>query len=227
MLISFLCSLLFISLLFTAICKASQTAILLFCISFPWGWSWSLSPVQCHEPPSIVKCKVNGGTGFIFLTRRVNFNVLIVLGTQHSDSDVHILLLYMMQSYMYCINYYFSDSFPLWVIIGYWVDFPGGALSRESACQCRRCGFDTWVGRSPGIGNGLCLWNFPLQYSCLENSMGRGAWWVAVHGAAKSRTQLSGRTHSIYSRVPVLCSRSVLLICFICSSSMYRLISTS
>ena len=31
-----------------------QTAILLFCISFPWGWSWSLSPVQCHEPPSIV-----------------------------------------------------------------------------------------------------------------------------------------------------------------------------
>ena len=31
-----------------------QTAILLFCISFPWGWSWSLSPVQCHEPLSIV-----------------------------------------------------------------------------------------------------------------------------------------------------------------------------
>ena len=31
-----------------------QTAILLFCISFPWGWSWSLSPVQCHEPQSIV-----------------------------------------------------------------------------------------------------------------------------------------------------------------------------
>ena len=31
----------------------SQTAVLLFCISFPWGWSWSLSPVQCHKPPSI------------------------------------------------------------------------------------------------------------------------------------------------------------------------------
>ena len=28
--------------------------ILLFCISLPWGWSWSLSPVQCHEPHSIV-----------------------------------------------------------------------------------------------------------------------------------------------------------------------------
>ena len=31
-----------------------QTAILLFCIFFPWGWSWSLSPVEYYEPPSIV-----------------------------------------------------------------------------------------------------------------------------------------------------------------------------
>ena len=45
--------LLFTYLLFTAICKASS-AILLFCISFPWGWSWSLSLVQCHEPQFIV-----------------------------------------------------------------------------------------------------------------------------------------------------------------------------
>ena len=38
-------------------------------------------------------------------------------------------------------------------------------------------------GRSPGVGNGN-----PLQYSCLENSMDRGAWWATVHGAAKSWT---------------------------------------
>ena len=38
----------------------------------------------------------------------------------------------------------------------------------------------------PGIGTGN-----PLQYSCLENSMDRGAWWVAVHGVSKSQTQLS------------------------------------
>ena len=31
--------------------RPPHTAILLVCISFPWGWSWSLSPVQCHEPP--------------------------------------------------------------------------------------------------------------------------------------------------------------------------------
>ena len=39
------------------------------------------------------------------------------------------------------------------------------------------------LGRSPGEGNGN-----PLQYSCLENSMDRGAWWAIVHGIAKSQT---------------------------------------
>ena len=35
------------------------------------------------------------------------------------------------------------------------------------------------LGRSPGEGNGT-----PLQYSCLENPMDRGAWWATVHGVA-------------------------------------------
>ena len=47
-----------------------------------------------------------------------------------------------------------------------------------------------WLGRSSGAGNGN-----PLQYSCLENSMGRGAWWAIVHGVAKNQTQLK---HSCY-----------------------------
>ena len=42
------------------------------------------------------------------------------------------------------------------------------------------------LGRSPGRGIG-----YPLQYSCLENSMDRGAWQVTVHGIAKSQIQLS------------------------------------
>ena len=37
------------------------------------------------------------------------------------------------------------------------------------------------------------VWH-PLQYSCLENPMDGGAWWAAVHGVAKSRTQLSDLT---------------------------------
>ena len=44
----------FTSLLFSAICKPPQTTILSFCISFSWGWFWSLPPVQCHKPLSIV-----------------------------------------------------------------------------------------------------------------------------------------------------------------------------
>ena len=38
----------------------------------------------------------------------------------------------------------------------------------------------------------------PLQYSCLENPMGGGAWWAAVHGAVKSRTQLSNLTSTFH-----------------------------
>ena len=40
-------------------------------------------------------------------------------------------------------------------------------------------------GRAPGGGNG-----YPLQYSCLENSMDRRTWWATDHGVAKSWTQL-------------------------------------
>ena len=40
-------------------------------------------------------------------------------------------------------------------------------------------------GRSPGAGHGN-----PLQYSCLENSMDRGAWWATVHWVAKNQTRL-------------------------------------
>ena len=43
------------------------------------------------------------------------------------------------------------------------------------------------LGRSPGEGNGN-----PLQYSCLENSKDRGAWWAAVHRVGKSQTGLNG-----------------------------------
>ena len=40
--------------LFSAICKASSDNHFAFCMSFYWGWSWTLLPVQCHKPPSIV-----------------------------------------------------------------------------------------------------------------------------------------------------------------------------
>ena len=64
-----------------------------------------------------------------------------------------------------------------------------GASGTEPTCQCRRCkrcGFNPWVGKMPGEGNGN-----PVQYSCLENFKDRGVWWATVHGTAKSRTQLN------------------------------------
>ena len=58
-----------------------------------------------------------------------------------------------------------------------------------SAGDVRDSGLIPGLGRSPGGGNGN-----PLQYSCLENPMDRGAWQATVHRVAKSRTQLS--THA-------------------------------
>ena len=49
----------------------------------------------------------------------------------------------------------------------------------------------------------------PLQYSCLENPMDRGAWWVAVHGVAKSRTRLNDFTFTFHFHAlenPLQCS---------------------
>ena len=61
--------------------------------------------------------------------------------------------------------------------------FPGGSDDKESTCNARDLGSIPGLGRSPGEGNG-----YPLRYSCLENSMDRGAWWSTVHGVAKSQT---------------------------------------
>ena len=66
--------------------------------------------------------------------------------------------------------------------------FPGGSDSKESVCNVGAPGSIPGLGRSPGEGNGN-----PLQYSCLENPMDRGAWWATVHGVAKSQTGLKGK----------------------------------
>ena len=55
--------------------------------------------------------------------------------------------------------------------------------------EVQETGLIPGLGRSPGVRNGN-----PLQYSCLKNSMNRGAWWSIVHGVTKSRTQLSMHT---------------------------------
>ena len=64
--------------------------------------------------------------------------------------------------------------------------FPGGSAGEESVCSAGDMGSIPGLGRSPGRGCGN-----PLQYSCLENPMDRGAWQRAVHGVAKSQIRLS------------------------------------
>ena len=61
--------------------------------------------------------------------------------------------------------------------------FPCGSAGKESAYSAGDLGSISRLGRSPGEGNGN-----PLQYSCLENSMVREAWWATVQGVAKSWT---------------------------------------
>ena len=79
--------------------------------------------------------------------------------------------------------------------------FLGGSDSKESDCNAEDPGSIPGLGRSPGKGNGN-----PLQDSCLENSMDRGAWRATVHGLAESDTT-EQLTHNVSS---VEFSRSVM-----------------
>ena len=61
--------------------------------------------------------------------------------------------------------------------------FPGGSVVKNPPASAGNMGSIPGSGRSPGGGNGI-----PLQYSCLENSMDRGASWATGHGVAESAT---------------------------------------
>ena len=86
----------------------------------------------------------------------------------------------------------------------------GGSDNKESACNAGDPGSIPGLRRSPGAGNGN-----PLQYSCLENPMDRGAWWTILHRVTKSQTQLKRfSTHaytvlqssSVSQSCPTLCN---------------------
>ena len=81
--------------------------------------------------------------------------------------------------------------------------FPGGSDVNVSACNAGDPGSITDSRRSPGEGNGN-----PFQYSCLENSMDRGAWWAIVHGVTKeldlTEQQTLSRVMKIYDTIATL-----------------------
>ena len=64
--------------------------------------------------------------------------------------------------------------------------FQGGVVIKESTCNAEDARDESLTprsGRFLGVGSGN-----PLQYSCLENFMDRGAWWAVVHRVSKSQT---------------------------------------
>ena len=69
--------------------------------------------------------------------------------------------------------------------------FPHSSVSKESACNAGDLGSSPGSGRSPGERNGD-----PLHYPCLENSMGRGAWWATAHGVARVGHNLATKSVS-------------------------------
>ena len=74
--------------------------------------------------------------------------------------------------------------------------FPSGSVGKESACnagEARDMGLISGSGRSPGEGH-----SNPLQCSCLENPLDRGAWWATVHRVTKSGTGM--KEFSTYAR---------------------------
>ena len=67
--------------------------------------------------------------------------------------------------------------------------FPGGSVVKNSPANTgdiRDVGSIPGSGRSPGRGHGN-----PLQYSCLENPLDRGAWWAPIHGVTESDTTVA------------------------------------
>ena len=63
------------------------------------------------------------------------------------------------------------------------INFQGGTVVKNLPASIGDMGLIPGSGRFPGVENG-----YPLWYSCLKNSMDRGAWWSTVHAVAKSQT---------------------------------------
>ena len=82
------------------------------------------------------------------------------------------------------------DVFFVYIKIHFFIQvklgFPGGSDGKESACNAGDLGSIPGLGRSSGEGNG-----YPLQYSCLQNSMNGGASSATDHRVTNSWTQLS------------------------------------
>ena len=84
-----------------------------------------------------------------------------------------------------CISPFLYLYFKIYILILKNMSYHGGSVGKESACNAGDAGLTPGLGRSLGGGHGN-----PLQYSCLENTRGRRAWWAIVLRVTKSRTRV-------------------------------------
>ena len=119
---------------------------------------------------------------------------MLVSSVQQSDSVIHVCVSILFRVlFPFNLIHNIEQSYlcytvgPCWLFILNIVmcthGFPGGSEDKASACNAGNPGSIPGLGRSPGEGNGN-----PLQYSCLENPMDRGAWRATVHRVAELDT---------------------------------------
>ena len=129
------------------------------------------------------------GTNISLLGGRSHFpcaNLCYVFKSSVASTHLSFVILFFRQNTSYPVHFRFdhtTSSVQKNVSICD-MGFPCCLDGKESACNAVDPGLIPGLGRSPGE------WQ-PLQYSCLENAMDRGAWQATVHGVAKSQTQLS------------------------------------
>ena len=132
-------------------------------IRWPKYWSFSLNISPSNEHPKLISFRMDW------------LDLLVVQGTlksllQHHSSKASILQ---------CSVFFMVQLSHLYMTTGKTI-----ALTRQTYVgKVMSLLFNKLSSLVIGEGNGT-----PLQYSCLENPMDRGAWWAAVHGVTKSRT---------------------------------------
>ena len=119
-----------------------------------------------HSGSHVNLCSANHLT----FKKKLNFLFWDTCRFTHSCLRIQIYLMYSL------------PHFSHWLLLT--LDFSDG---KESACNIRDLTLIPGLGRSPKEGNG-----YPLQYSCLGNSIDRRAWWATGHGVTKSQIWLSG-----------------------------------
>ena len=136
-------------------------------------WVLDKSPVSGpgRDPPSCNR----------FIHHSLPYSVLLF--PEASISNSFISFSWVLNLYLYTVEPHYSVPY-----LRICPAFPGGSDSKESACNAGDPGSIPGSRRSSGEGNG-----YPLQYSCLENSIDRGTWQATVDGVTKSQMWLNNK----------------------------------